>query len=82
MQIENSSTTVRDGYCRAANNNCWYESSVQFVKQGLIDRNGMIVSGTVCERLGKTSAVAKLIDVFQWTSSDILEDTWLTWVGD
>ena len=30
----------------------------------------------------KTSGVATLIDVFQWTSSDSLEDKWLKWVRD
>ena len=50
----------------------------EFVKQGLCDWNGMIASGKVRERLGKTG-VAKLTDVFQfqWTSSDGLEDKWM-----
>ena len=39
------------------------------VKQGLSDRNGMIAFGRVRERFGKTAGVAKLSDVFQWTSS-------------
>ena len=36
----------------------------ELVKQGLNDRNGMIVSGRARERFGKTSVVAKLTDVF------------------
>ena len=54
----------------------------ELLKQGLNDRNGMIVFGRVRERFGKTSGVAKPIDVFQWTSSDSLEDKWLKWVRD
>ena len=46
----------------------------EIVKQGLSDQNGMIAFGRTRERFGKTAAVAKLSDVFQflWTSSDSL----------
>ena len=52
------------------------------VKQSLSDKNGMIAFGRVRERFGKTAGVAKLTDgfQFQWTSSDSLEDEWMTWV--
>ena len=54
----------------------------ELVKQGLSDRNGMIASGRIRERFGKTAGVAKLSDVFQfqWASSDSLEDKWLRWL--
>ena len=52
----------------------------ELVKQGLSNRNGMIAFGRIRERFGKTAGVARLTDVFQfqWTSSDSLEDKWLT----
>ena len=64
---------------------CWRRQSGranELVKQGLGDRNGMIAFGRIRERFGKTAGVAKLSDVFlfQWTSSDSLEDKWLRWV--
>ena len=54
----------------------------ELVKQGLVNRNGMIAFGRIRERFGKTAGVAKLTDVFQfqWTSSDSLEDKWLRWL--
>ena len=80
--------------CKASSNeNGWCESSVEYaghdslrpkevVKQGLSDRNGTIAFGRVRERFGKTAGVPMLTDVFHlhWTSSDNLEDKWLTWV--
>ena len=63
---------------------CWRRQllAVELVKQGLSDRNGMIAFGRIRERFGKTAGVAKLSDVFlfQWTSSDSLEDKWLRWL--
>ena len=51
----------------------------ELVKQGLSERNGMIASGRIRERFGKTAGVTKLSDVFQfqWTHPDSLEDKWL-----
>ena len=48
----------------------------ELVKQGLVNRSGMIASGRIRERLVKTAGVAKLTDIFQfqWTSSDSLKD--------
>ena len=53
----------------------------ELVKQGFSERNGMIASGRIRERFGKTAGVAKHSDVlqFQWTSPDSLEDKWLRW---
>ena len=51
----------------------------ELLKQGLSERNGMIAFGRIRERFGKTAGVAKLSDVFQWTSPDSIEDKWLRW---
>ena len=55
---------------------------LEFVKQGLSHKNGMVAFGRIRERCSKTAGVAKLTDVFQfqWTSSESLEDKCLRWL--
>ena len=54
----------------------------ELVKQGILDKTGMVTFGLMRERFGKAAGVAKLFDVFQfpWTSNEGLEHRWLKWV--
>ena len=77
---ENRSAGVKALYSMLASTTSGFAK--ELVKRELSDRNGMIAFGRNRDRFGKTVGVAKLPNVFlfQWTSSDSLEDKWLRWL--